>query len=275
MLLSFLLFFFFLAGHGFAKEEIIGTIAQNLRATEGNTTESLEHSTTMVSELGAAAADAARMALKTDLALLYGGNLKQNILSGDVTDRMILNAFWEESELAVAYLTPAQLYSLIEIGVSHLVISETEDLDLAASEFYAFPQISGFTVRCDASAAPGERVMEIRLSDNTLLGAGDNQTVYSIAVPYSMKDAEYGYPSQDLYPSSVTDVQALTLYIASGALDNYEQSRTRVEIIGTNAGKWMGQYSRSWLLGCSVLAMILVVGISSRRGQLFTDDTSA
>ena len=133
--------------------------------------------------LGDILADAARAALGAQIAVIPGSSVPAELYESGLTEDEIRAALPEDPTLCRAELTPAQLCTLLEYGYAHLQTDEEERIDRAASEFSDYPQISGFTVTCDASAPAGARVVELALDDGTELEPDDEQTRLTAAVP--------------------------------------------------------------------------------------------
>lgn len=87
------------------------------------------------------------------------GDLEQDLPVGEVRWEDVTRAVNEDRQLAEAEITPAQLYALLEELLSHLSVDlADESLDVEASAFAGFPQVSGFLLTVDASAPVGKGV---------------------------------------------------------------------------------------------------------------------
>lgn len=255
-----------MGGYAFAADQggaVVGTIGQSLRTVNGVAGEFAVSSKVSVTGLGAAMADAARLSCGTDLAMIDGGRIFYSLPAGEVTQGALENTVSENSILAITSVSGSQLWQLAEIGVGHLMVSESEDLDIEASDFDGFPQISGFTLTCDISAPVGERVIALQLDDGTLVDPANDESRYTMAAPEELFSGVYGYPEMEYTVSGISCTEALSAYISQGIERSYDTANERIEVIGTNESKWMGEYSRSWILVCAVLGIIAV--LSTRR----------
>lgn len=169
--------------------------------------------------MGNLAADAVRFAAGSDIAIVNGGDLNGGLEQGVVLWEDVLAVFNEDRPLAVAEISPRQLYAMLENAVSGIVVDlQMEAINHDASQFDGFAHVSGFSFRYDASAPSGARVISVTLENGTELLPEDDQTVLTLAASRYMLSGGYGY----LQPDSVTLMEdslseALAALISSGA----------------------------------------------------------
>lgn len=97
--------------------------------------------------LGNLCADALRHMLNTDVALVNGGGIRDNIPRGEVTYNHLLNVFPFGNALCTATLTGTQLADALEVAVRHLPYEDG-----------SFMQVSGIRFRVNA-ALPSPVIM--------------------------------------------------------------------------------------------------------------------
>lgn len=209
---------------GWTGSDPVGTLGINLKHVDDYVEEC---------SLGAAAADAARAAAGTDLALINSGDLYRNLLAGECTWEDVQSSFSQDRPLAKTSVTPAQLFELLEISVSHQVLDEEFHIEVAASSFEGFLQVSGFTFQYDMSAHAGERIYSVFLEDGTRLDPEDTETVLTLAAPAYMLSGGYGYPALPGEELGLTMAEALAEYIAAGQLTSQYAPEGRIEALGT------------------------------------------
>lgn len=172
-------------------DEGIGVLSENLYAFREKTVY------TSGMSLGFVAADAAALALNTDVAILFAGDFAANLRAGSITEDDIAAVFPEDRELVVLNLSVSQFMAILEQGVSAITIDmTTETIDRERSQNALFPQISGFEFVYDASAAPGARVISVDFDNGREPVEGD---VIKAAVPlYVLEEGIFpGYYSYE------------------------------------------------------------------------------
>jgi hypothetical protein len=190
--------------------------------------------------LGNAVADAVRTAAGTELAVIPGGLIQNNLIGGDVTYGRLKLLFAEDEPLAVAEMTPAELWNLLEQSVSHVVVDSAQSIDYEASTFVGYPQISGFTMRYDVSAPVGERMDWIKLSSDVSLDPTDETTLLRVASVRGLFDGSYELPTHEFEELDMTVLDAMVDYTASGALTGEETGR--VKVAGTSDNTLLGGF---------------------------------
>ncbi len=100
--------------------------------------------------LGNLVADATLDATGADIALLNGGGLRADLKAGTITKKDVVTCLPFGNYIITKYVTPKQLKSLMENGVSKIPGADGR-----------FPQIGGFSFVYDPSMEAGERVTEI------------------------------------------------------------------------------------------------------------------
>ena len=209
--------------------EIVGTVPYLLTAT-GDT-----NSQNGGCPLGNAVADATRTYLDCDIAIICGGDLVDNLPSGEITWDELRSVFAEDRPLATATITVKQLREILEAGLSHIVLDDKERIDAQASMYEGgYPQISGLTLNYDASAAPGERVRFIAIGDENMK-LDDDTTQIKLAATIFMLEGGYGMPAKadTMVPSGKTLVDVMARYISDGMAD-YRNTGERIHPMGVS-----------------------------------------
>lgn len=200
-----------------AGDVVLGTTTELLSSNSGQGACSDE------STLGYALADAVRFAADADLAIVCGGDIDGGELPfGEQTEETLRNAVPVDQPLALAQVTPKELYAILENGVSHVVIdAETTRILREESEFYGFPQVSGLSFFYDAGAPAGSRLLWIKLDSGEKLDPEDGVTVLRLAAPTAMLSGEYGYPALESAELGLTLTDALRSYVSGGITTRY------------------------------------------------------
>jgi len=228
-------------------QEVAGTVPRAL-TSEGN------HDARCVEcTLGDAVADATRKYLGTDLAIICGGEIKANLL-GDITWDDLSIVFPEDRTLATAVVTVRQLREILEGGVSHIRLDPSERIDMEASVYDGFPQISGFTLTYDASAPVGQRVHEIYVNDEKLALDDDTRT-FTLAATAFMLEGGYGLPAVDhAARSDMTLTDVFVRYMNDGMAD-YQDTGKRIRAIGVAGGGLTVPLVAAILIACVFLSL--------------------
>ena len=206
--------------------EVAGTVPRLLIAVESQNSQSGECS------LGDAVTDAVRRYLKSDVAIVCGGDLVNNLPAGDVTWDALRSVFAEDRHLATATVTIRQLREILEAGLSRVVMDESERIDAQASMHEGFPQISGFTLFFEVSAPPGERVYEVIMGNESLDLDDDTKTVVLAATSF-MLEGGYGMPKvEPIARSELTLVDVMARYMNDG-MGEYQNTGERIRSMGT------------------------------------------
>lgn len=93
--------------------------------------------------IGNFCADAFRMVLNTDIAMMNGGGIRSDIRQGDVTYNDLLSVFPYNNTACISIITGRQLLDVLEYSVSFL-----------PDEDGSFMQVSGLKFEVDASVSP-------------------------------------------------------------------------------------------------------------------------
>lgn len=210
--------------------------------------------------LGDAAADAMAFQTDADLAILPAGALQGNLRGGQVSREEIYHAVDGGMELAVAQVTPAQLYSLLEYGLAELTVDDTECLDTDASSSEWFPQISGFDLWIDASAPVGERVYELRIDGNVV--KRDGEGTFTLCTSFTWL-CQMGIPGTAIDASPAS---ALEAYIAAGQLED-SVTQGRIRILGTLDDNFMNSLPPFVILIVFAVVVVSAVGFVRYNGR--------
>ncbi len=145
--------------------------------------------------LGRLVSDAYRWAASAHVAIERSDALAADLPPGALTQDAAAATLPANEELVVLRLTGAQLRRAMEA----LVTERVPDV-----------QLSGAVVHYDAAAAPGSRVLTIRLSEGRVVGEGD---LFTVAVPARL--AGYGPLAEAVHRASarVTTREALLDYV--------------------------------------------------------------
>ena len=230
----------------YAPDDVVGEVADLLRGTNDPGAEISGQ------PLGYAAADALIQKSGADLAIVNGADLAHNLQGGEVTWADVQAVFTEDREVGLARVTPAQLKTMLETAVSNLVTGDDDCLILDRSRHPGFVQPGGFTYEADGSAAPGDRILSIKLSDGTKLDLTDNETVYTLAASTFMLSGGYEMPVVDCEPLGFTLAEALAGAIAGTTLSVPDGDRVR--IVGTGDLRIIDMFP----IGLVVLAAVLI-----------------
>lgn len=186
--------------------------------------------------MGDAAADAARWACGTEIAVLNGGDLGYSLIYGSVTDEDLENTFPIDRPLCMVSITPAQLTALLEELLGHLVSDGGNSLVEEDSAFIGFPQISGFYMQYDVSAPEGERMEKITLADGTALDLDDDETVLTLVATDALLEGTYSEPLSGGKTTDYTLRSAFSAYLVwTGTLSPTNTERMSVRGLGGRA----------------------------------------
>lgn len=234
-----------------ADEAVLGVIDTGLFATGKSTARSGE------SALADMVADALKSELDADVAIVNGGDLRADLPRGAVTRGKLEGLFIADRPVATAVVSPAQLYAMLEAGVSHIVLAEDERIDHERSDVYGgFPQVSGIRYRYDASAPVGQRVMEVYLEDGTALLPDDESTRLTLAATAFMFSGGYDYPVVNSAEHARTLVDILAAYVqVEGTVTQPADGRIRAA--GTTEGGLIDNVPMAGVLVAVVLLALL------------------
>lgn len=205
--------------------ETVGTVETLIRGNTGN------GSAVEETDLGDVTADALAAVSGADVAIVNGGELRANLQAGQRTRSDIAAVFEENRTLAVADVTAAQLWSILEYGVSFAALGEDLKIDAEQSEFAGFPQVSGLWFQYDLSAPVGERVTSVELDDGRALAREDGETHLTLCATEYMLSGGYGYESVACERLDLGLADALAEYIGGGAV--IQPSGSRIRTIGS------------------------------------------
>lgn len=204
---------------------------------------------------GDLAADAARAWGRADIALLPSEDFGTNLPAGEVTEEALAACLQNDSPLAAVEMTAAQLWQMLETGVSHVVVSDQATVDWEASYFPGYLQISGLRVTYDLSAPAGERVCQLTLEDGAAVDPLDGEARYRVVSTRALLLGAYGYPAfeEEELEEAGTEREAVMAYFrAHGTVARPED---RVRIYGTR--DWMFRHRSSILLVLAALCLVI------------------
>lgn len=229
----------------YAPDDLVGEVASLLQGT--NEPGSKFSST----PLGSAAADAVAAAAGTQLAIVNGGDIVQNLQGGEATWGDVLAVFKEDRPIAVTTVTAAQLKQILEVTAINFVTGEDDCLIQEKSESDAFVQPSGFTYRLDGSAGPNDRVFEIEI-DGEALDLTDDTTTYTLAATEYMLSGGYGMPVFAYELTDDTLATAMVKTLQTGTLTVSDDERA--QIVGTADNRIIDMFP----IGVVILAAVLI-----------------
>lgn len=211
-------------------------------------------------QLGSAAADALRLWSGADIALVNTGDLQNDLNAGTVTREDVQRVFGEDKSLAVAEISPAELYALLEHSVSQITVDPaTEQIQAEASVFEGFCQVSGLRFRYDASAPAGERVLAVTLEDGRELSAEDESLRLRLCASAYMLQGGYGYPETACEVLEGSLSQALEAYVSQNA-DLSPQGKERIQVLGARQNTIVGFLPRGvWVAGALVFMVLMAL----------------
>lgn len=209
----------------YEDDEVVGTISSLIRGNAGLGSEISE------TALGDVAADALRSVSQCDIAIVNGGELLSNLQVGDRTWLEILAIFEENKTVGIAQITAAQLWEILEYGVSFASLGENQKIDAESSAFKGFPQVSGVEFKYDLSAPAGERIQYILVHD-TPVDREDGETRFSLCATVFMLKGGYGYPVIDCESMEIGLADALAAYMSVDAVGPPSKVPQRIYTIG-------------------------------------------
>ena len=130
------------------------------------------------SELGNLAADAMRWIAKSDIAIINGGGLRENLPAGDVRKRDTMAIFPFGNTLRIAEINGKTIREMLEHSV-----------EFYPASFGGFLNVSGMTFSYDPSQPAKQRVKEILVAGKPL----DENKTYTIALVDFQTEGGDGY----------------------------------------------------------------------------------
>ena len=213
--------------------------------------------------LGNAVADAMRIYLDSDVAILCGGDLIGNLYPGEITRSDLSAIFSEDRALATAEVTINGLRGILETGLSHIVVDEAEKIDGRLSAYDGFPQISGFILLYDASAPAGERVLEIRINGKTADPA-DGTATLTLAATQFMLDGGYGLPAIDHTVPSAMTLTSVTARLIRDGMEGYARTERRIRPLGIKEGDLVSLFPLGFIFIPILIFVLLEIGIRKK-----------
>lgn len=184
--------------------------------------------------LGDVASDALLHASGADIAIVNGGELKSNLLAGACKWSDILSVFQENKNIAVAEVTSAQLWNLLEYGIGFTVLGADEKTDSKASAFAGFPQVAGIAFEYDTTAPVGERIKYILVGDAKVEAKKDDmETTFTLCATEFMLSGGYGYDSYEYESLDAGLADALAEYLKLETLNAATIAANRITTLGS------------------------------------------
>jgi 5'-nucleotidase / UDP-sugar diphosphatase len=199
-----------------------GELSKQLDVPIGKTDVELDSRTATVrtreAAIGVLIADALRWSAQSDVAITNGGGIRGGRIyppGSTITRRDILTELPFGNRLVTIDINGLELRAAIENGLSQL-----------PNPSGRFPQVSGLTIEADASRAPGNRVVSIKVGDAPL----DDGKVYSVATNDFMQRGGDDYTmfrdAKELLPASDSPL------MANEVIDYVEQLGTVRDLSG-------------------------------------------
>lgn len=222
-------------------------------------------------ELGSTVADALKAATGADAALVTGGDLVGDLAEGLVRQADIAQVFAADEPLAVAMLTPAALWEMLEWSVHAIVVDpDTETVVAEASDFGGFCHVSGLKLVYDASALAGERVQSITLDDGRKLDKMDGNTVLRVCAAESLFAGAYDYPVHPAEIANDTLCSALGAYVAAHRTLPVSDA-VRIVALGARENALSGLIPR-WALLAGAAVLIVLIAVPGRKLARYRDE---
>lgn len=222
-------------------------------------------------ELGCTAADALKAATGADAALVTGGALAGDLPKGLVRQEDVVRVFAADEPLAVAELTPAALWEMLEWSVHAVVVDpDTETVVAEMSDFGGFCHVSGLKLVYDASAPAGERVQSITLDDGRKLDKADENTVLRVCAAESLFAGAYDYPVHPAEIANDTLCSALGAYVAAHRTLPVSDA-VRIVALGARENALPGLVPR-WALLAGAAVLIVLIAVPGRKLARYRDE---
>lgn len=250
----------------FQRGEVVGRVPILLRTSAGD---SLKNATNQDSALGNAAAEAARISAGTELAILNGGDLGDELPPREVTWEEVQAAFSTDRELAKATITVEELWRILEAGVSHAVLDEHLKIDRQASSFGGFPQIAGFHFTYDMSAPVGQRIYSVTLDSGEALSLENGDRELTLCATGFMLSGGYDYPilETDVEFLGETTAEALADALRQGELEAVDYGG-KIRVIGSGDDTLLSTDPMIVILFLAVM-VLATAGLKLRRKMEF------
>lgn len=210
--------------------------------------------------LGRLAAEAVRQSSGADAAIVCGGYLGSDLPAGAVTEARIEKIFPVDVPLATAAVSPLQLKEILENGLSLLVLDlENGDrIDREASASVCYPQIAGLSIRCDATALPGDRVLKMELN-GAELDPGDTEPKIILCASEELLSGALGGPCvEGRADTGLTLRSAFKQYI--GRVARLEKLPSAIREVGSGDASIVGQIMPDRAMGVLLLVFLLAFG---------------
>ena len=239
-------------------DEVLGAVSSALSAASRL---SAKYSETA---WGSAVADAMRIYTESDIAIVNGGDLTGFVPAGEITYAELRQVFAEDRALATVDVSIVELRAILEAGVSHIRLNETEKIDADLSAYDGFPQVSGFTLYYDATGPYGSRVREIRI-DGEKLDLDDESYTLKLAATGFMLNGGYGLPQVEgatVSEMRLSDVMAR--FIREG-LPAGQWTGSRIRPMGVSESILSGAMPLIYVVGPVLFILAVLVGNAKAR----------
>lgn len=209
--------------------------------------------------MGCLTADAVRYAAGTDLAIANAEDIVSSLPQGGITYDNIARVFASDRQIGIAEVSGPQLRALLEGCLSQITLDMSdESIDAAASSYGGFPNPSGFTLRYDASAPPGERVYAITLENGSKLDLEDMSARYTVAASVWLLEGNYNGIALDYQTADISLTQALEHYIRNSGSELTSLEWNRVKAIGVSGNTLVSLLPTPILIGSVILIWAMI-----------------
>lgn len=207
--------------------------------------------------LGDYTADAVRIGTGAQIALIPAELLGSPLVGdGSITEEDLQASIPVDCGVQICILTGPELKALLEDSASRWTLTDRETLDSEASAYGGYLQISGCTMKLDASAPVGDRVVSVTL-DGTPVPLENAGWTVSTALPETFGRSDT--PAPESLRGLVRNYM-----VSAGAIALPEGDRVRV--IGAHQREIISYLSPS-LIGIVVVIFALAGVLSLGRRQ--------
>lgn len=205
--------------------------------------------------LGNLCADAARECCGADFALLPAEAMEGTLAHGAIFASDLERIIPQDDSLFIVSISAAQLFDLLETGVSHLVTNQAEQIDSERSAWQGFPQVSGFSWTYDASAPAGERVLSVS-RDGVELDPADETVQYTLVTTAPLLEGFLDYQLPGTHQDTGFTLRDALTHYCTGR-DTLSALPSRATVIGTASYPLWEQFPLPALVGiCLVVALL-------------------
>lgn len=243
------------------QDAVIGQLAVSLPAY------SAQAAGSTCTAIGSLCADAVRTFARADIAIVNAGDIAASLPQGSITQADICHVFANDCQIGIAEVSVAQLCAWLECCLSHVTLDMTdESIDQASSAYEGFPNLSGITLRYDASAPSGQRVYSVAWTDGSALDLDSPDARYTVAASAWLMEGNYGGGMVEYHLTDCSLSQALTDYIRSSGSDLTTLDWERIRAIGVSTNTLIRNIPCRYLVIC-VLLLAAILAFAQYKYQ--------